>query len=462
MFPPTETGFYFEEFHYEWQRWQRQYLWTLFLASRGSLKTTVLNIADNVYDILRDFLLFKNYSIKIGIGSEVRGKAVAMLQQIKRCFERPSFQTIYGNLRGEIWREDKLSFKGAKLQEKEANLTAFGGDSSAVASEHFDKLLLDDFCTFENTRTFESRQKMNARLNFDVLPTLEPNSELKVLRLIGTRYDPNDLYGQEIKLQRLKIRREKAILDDGTSFWEKKFPIEYLKKLQRQNPVIFAAQYQNDVELMRESKPLKSDWVVDFRLSELQNFGLYRQIAIDPGGITENDENSGCGISVIGVQSEKGRDFGNIYALESRCIFEDTWTLAKRVVDLWEQYQKPLILVEEVALQKVFQDVFKQEANRRGHIYFNCQGVKSSELKDKITLARGITHFFTQKQVHIDKQRHWELFSKLEDYPEVGTDDVNALLINLYWLKNYWTATVEANRQSENKSIRSFKRSYVK
>jgi len=241
----------------------------------------------------------------------------------------------------------------------------------------------------------------------------------------------------------LEVRVHKAISPDGVSFWERMFPIEKLLKMQRDNPVVFAAQYQNDVGAMKEMAPVKQAWIKFYEFSKLQRYGLFYQIAVDPGGITEKEETSAAGISVVGGQSNQGSEFGNIYALESKNLHVDTWTLAKIVVDLWETYQKCQIFVEEVALQRVFQDIFDKEAKLRNHAYFPVTGVKSSELKDKITLARAVTHFFTRGQVFVDTNRTPELFNKLEDYPIQGTDDVNALLINLYCLKTGWAKTLD-------------------
>jgi len=369
-----------------------------------------------------------------------------MVMAIRRHFENPEFIKLYGDLRGETWREDELTFKGAKLQEKEANVTAFGMDSSAVASRHFTKLEIDDPVTFENAQTYSSREKMWNRFLFDILPTLEPNAEDKTLRIQGTRYAPDDLYGRELKLPHTQMRREKAIKDDGASFWERMFPIAKLLQMRQDNPAVFAAQYQNDVEAMREMAPLKQVWVKLYDFAQLQRAGLYYQIAVDPGGISEREETSAMGISVVGGQSMQTAEFGNVFALESKNLHVDTWTGAKIVVDLWEKYNKPDIVVEEVALQLVFQDIFDKEAKLRNYPWLNVRGIKSSELKDKITLARGVTHFFTRGQLFIDPKRTPELYAKLEDYPMQGTDDVNALLINLKDMKERWSQRIEPKR----------------
>lgn len=196
---PDAEGFEFEPFHFEWQEWELNTKQSLILAPRGSLKTTCLTIAKNVYKILRNFLLLDKRDIMLGIGSENKGKSTAMVIAVRRHFENPNFQRLYGDLRGEIWREDEISFKGAKLREKEANVTAFGMDSSAVASKHFTDLDIDDPVTFENSQTFASREKMYNRYLTDVLPTLEPGRDNKDLHIRGTRYQPDDLYGRILK-----------------------------------------------------------------------------------------------------------------------------------------------------------------------------------------------------------------------------------------------------------------------
>lgn len=252
----------------------------------------------------------------------------------------------------------------------------------------------------------------------------------------------------------MQPRIERAISPDRVSFWEDKFPIKKLLQMQRDNPAVFAAQYQNDVEAMKELAPVKQKWIKSYDFAQLQRYGLFYQIAVDPGGLSEREETSAMGISVVGAQSIQGAEFGNVYVLESKNLHVDTWTGAKIVVDFWEQYDQCQVRVEEGALQKVFQDIFDKEAKLRNHPYFPVDGIKTSELKDKITLARGVTHFFTRGQVHIDQNRTAELYNKLEDYPAQGTDDVNALLINLHCLKIGWAKTLERAKPKPQREIK--------
>jgi len=252
------------------------------------------------------------------------------------------------------------------------------------------------------------------------------------------------------------INVDSALNPDGTSFCERLFPAEKLKKMQSDNPAVFAAQYQNDVEAMREMVPIKQEWAKIYNYSDLNKYGLHYQIAIDPGGIKEQDESSAMGVSVVGVQSLQGPTFGHIYALESLNLFADPGNLAKSVVNYWEQYDRAEVKIEDVALQMVFAFIFEQEAKRRNHPHFPITGIKGSELKDKITLARSTTTLWTRGQVHIDPNHTPELYGKLEDYPQQGTDDVNALLINLYDLKKGWIQRSEPKKKT---NLRQPKRS---
>ena len=394
--------------------------------------------------------MFNNRSMKIGIGGEVRGKAVLVLRAIRKHFESPVFQSIFGDLRGEIWKEEELSFKGAKLQEKEANITAFGVDSSAVSSKHFHKLVLSDIVSFENTRTFQSRDTLHKRILFDILPTLEPDSISHILRMEGTRYAPDDVYGKEYKQPHVNIRREQSLLPNGQSFWEKNFPVEWLLKMRNDNPAMFGAQYQNDVEAMKEFMPLRQEWFKLYAYGQLQRLGLYYQIAVDPGGISEAEQSSGMGVSAIGAQSQPGAQCGSIYALESWNLHGDIFSMAKQVVDLSEKLGWCPIVVEEVALQKVFQSIFLNEAKLRNRPFLNVRGMKMADLKDKITLASSVTPQIKQGQVFIDPLKTPELYGKLEDYPMQGTDDVNALLINLKDLKDNWMHRLTHNQRQDH------------
>jgi hypothetical protein len=224
--------------------------------------------------------------------------------------------------------------------------------------------------------------------------------------------------------------------------------------MQNDNPAVFSAQYQNDVEEMKKGMPLRQDWLRTYVFSELQRMGLYYQIAVDPGGMSEKEQGSAMGISAIGAQSQQGPNHGNVFILESMNLFGDVFALAKTVVDLSELLFWCPIVVEEVALQKVFQSIFLKEAKLRNRPYLNVRGIKMAQLKDKITLASEVTSMFRQGQVFIDPLKTPELYGKIEDYPMQGTDDVNALLINLKDLKDNWMHRIGEVKEKPRKPVR--------
>lgn len=446
---------------------------TLILQPRGALKTTIGTIAASVWRILRDFLLPEGFTDKfteatgipvgtcahtIGVGSENLTKASDMVTAVRRHFERPKFIELFGDMTGKVWRTDRLTFKGAHLGDKEANVTAFGMDASAVASMHFKELHIDDPNTFENTRTFFIRDQMHKRFKTDVLPTLEPAGHKKIIRMKGTRYDPDDIYGRCLEtgdfgghsFEHLVVR---ALNDQGESFWPQMFPLETLLKKREADPVVFALQYQNDVEEIRKTRPVQKKWAKEFISDELNTFGMYKVLAIDPGGITEKEENSGMGVVLVGADAVDGQNYGKCYALVSELLYEETFTAAKSIFDIVERWQPDRIVVEEGALQKVFQHVFAEEARRRQLSQFinKIEGVKTSDLHDKVTLARAVQPMWTRGQVHVDKGKTPQLYNKLEDYPRQGTDDVNALLIALWYLQQGWVGRMTKRKERQKK-----------
>jgi phage terminase large subunit-like protein len=109
-------------------------------------------------------------------------------------------------------------------------------------------------------------------------------------------------------------------------------------------------------------------------------------------------------------------------------------------------------VVEEAALQRVFQHVFAEEARRRQLSQFinKIEGVKPSEWGgDKVTLARAVQPMWTRGQVHIDRGKTPQLYNKLEDYPRQGTDDVNALLIALWFLQQGWVGRMTKRKERQ-------------
>ena len=151
-----------------------------------------------------------------------------------------------------MWNDKEFTVNKRTIIKKEATLTALGS-SGAVVSKHFDIIIGDDLVGLENARTETQRANLKEWYYSSLKPTLEPHGEIHIL---GTRYNPLDLYEDLIKSGEYVLQIQRAIQKnpDGTerALWEEKFSLEKLKAIKAESgTVIFNMQYQNDTVLAK-------------------------------------------------------------------------------------------------------------------------------------------------------------------------------------------------------------------
>lgn len=160
----------------------------LILVPRGHLKSTLITVG---YSLLR---ICQDPSIRILIANATYNMATAFLSQIKKHLtSNEKLKDYYGDLATESdkWSENMISVKRAKaFQRKEATVTAVGVDT-AIVSQHYDIIIMDDIVNRDYINTQEQIEK-TILFYKDALDLLEPNG---MLIIIGTRWHDADLYG---------------------------------------------------------------------------------------------------------------------------------------------------------------------------------------------------------------------------------------------------------------------------
>ena len=222
---------------------------TLDLAPRGFGKSTVGDVDYCITRILRD------PNIRIMIGSKTQTQAEAFLKEVRTHFEQnEDLIRIFGDWKtskDNVWNDREFTVNKRTIIKKEATLTALGA-SGAVISKHFDVIIGDDLVGLENARTERQRANLKEWFYSSLFPTLEPDGEIHIL---GTRYNPLDLYEDLIKSRDYKVNTQQAIrVVNGkkVSLWEEKFSLERLEAILKQSgKIIFNMQYQNDTELAK-------------------------------------------------------------------------------------------------------------------------------------------------------------------------------------------------------------------
>ena len=240
---------------------------TLDLAPRGFGKSTVGDVDYCITRILRD------PNIRIMIGSKTQTQAEAFLKEVRTHFEQnEDLIRIFGDWKtskDNVWNDREFTVNKRSIIKKEATLTALGA-SGAVISKHFDVIIGDDLVGLENARTEKQRSNLKEWFYSSLFPTLEPDGEIHIL---GTRYNPLDLYEDLIKSKDYVVNTQRAIrVVNGkkVSLWEEKFSLERLEAILKQSgKIIFNMQYQNDTELAKG------------KIFKAQYFRYYEEYKID-------------------------------------------------------------------------------------------------------------------------------------------------------------------------------------
>ncbi len=104
------------------------------------------------------------------------------------------------------WALGRMSVAQRTIRAKEATITVFGAGARTVLGYRTDWTICDDVVTSENSATPGQREKL--RNWFDLCVETGPEHVDSRMTVVGTRFDPSDLYGDLEELE-----------DEGTNLW---------------------------------------------------------------------------------------------------------------------------------------------------------------------------------------------------------------------------------------------------
>lgn len=401
---------------------------TLDLAPRGFGKSTVGDVDYCITNILR------NPDIRIMIGSKTQTQAQAFLKEVRTHFEQnEDLLRIFGDWKtskDNIWNDREFTVNRRKVIKKEATLTALGA-SGAVISKHFDIIIGDDLVGLENARTEGQREKLKNWFYSSLFPTLEPDGEIHIL---GTRYNPLDLYEDLIKSKSYIVNIQQAIRTVNgkkVSLWEEKFSLERLEQIQRDSgKVIFNMQYQNDTELAKgkifKSKYFKyyEEYKIDYdfqtakvRIKDDEGMDHWIKCRICFGAdlaISEKETDNGdyFVLMIIGVDADK-----NVYVLE---YVKERLTFNTQLNTIITYGRDKYPMVERIGVEaNAYQKSLPQELRRLSLLPI----ININTSKDKVTRAMRRSANFENGKVFF-RQEMDDLEECLLLFPEVDHDDL--------------------------------------
>lgn len=371
--------------------------------------STVVTVGMGLWYALRD------PTLRIAIVSRTLSGSMRLLRRIRKICERPDLVEAFPDViphpitKAEKWSDMEILFKRDAIW-AEATFTALSvGD--AITGGHFDIIFFDDLVTMKDARSEVERKKLWDWFRMSAIPSLDQFRESRIY-VVGTKYHPDDLYGQLERLHRSgkttweKILKIPAIKPDGTSFWPEEYPIEKLQQIQEElGPIVFALQYQQeDVQLVDEELAIvvtRSD-IERVYVDEI-NVETTNVVAVDPAGVGKSSK-SKFAVVVVGVDSG-----GLLYLLETFAQPRVTLSRQKEIVEQFARRHNALIVVLETV---AYQTVLPLWMSEEGGIPCLIKGVSPTQsktvkfevvakllLEGKLLLKRGVVDHFVDEML---------------------------------------------------------------
>lgn len=167
--------------------------------------------------------LTKDPSLRILYISATSNLAQKQLGFIKQIFESKVHQTYWPEHihkeegRRSKWTASEIELDHPIRREEQIRdpsiMTA--GLTTTITGLHFDIAVLDDVVVYENAYTLEGRNKVQTQ--YSLLASIEGTGSREWV--VGTRYHPNDLYGQMLTMREPKFDKD-GMVDGEESIYE--------------------------------------------------------------------------------------------------------------------------------------------------------------------------------------------------------------------------------------------------
>lgn len=343
-------------------------------------------------------------------------QARAFLRPISQYLKHlESLKLLFGEFYtpSNTWTDSEIFVSGRTITEKEGTISAYGVQSDKVVGKHFDLIICDDIVDLENSRTDLQREKLKEWFYQVLMPTLMENGEILI---IGTRYNPQDLYQHLINHEyENNVLIYRAINTDETgkefSLWENRFPLSKLKKIRSDmGSILFSAQYQNDASLMR-GNIFKPEWFQEYDDINWRSpdYELFQAVDLSTG------EGSDYTVDMTIAVEKKTQ---NIYVLD---YYRGKVTFSVQVEKILERYKTYREKVTFIGIEAVaYQRVMLQHLNRL-NAYLPIKAIKTH--KDKLSRFHSLSALFEQRKIFI-KPWMTELKNELLACPNGANDDL--------------------------------------
>ena len=404
--------------------------YSLVLAPRGHGKSKIMQG-------LITWQIVNDPNMRVILVSDTDTKAQMFLRTIKSTIENSQIlNDFYGNLVGDRWTDHSMVIAGRKEIHTEPSLLSVGAGSGAVTGMHCDQLYIDDIVSFDSSRGEMQRDRIKDWYRTTLLPVLLASGSISIA---GTRYHYSDFYDLIIGSLEYPTLILPAINPDGSAICDWLVPLEDrigndgkvkekgLASIKRDlGPIIFALQYLNNTDLLKEGNIFKYEWIQYYDDLTFEDGKVFVRreafkteikkviLGVDLA-ISKKDSADYTVIVVVGQGEDK-----KLYVLEvisGHLSFQQQKTAIKSAVDRWDPVQT---IVESVSYQAVMIEELRSEG-----------GMKIVPFKtttDKVSRAMSISGFFENGNIFFRKNVMVNHIDSLLLFPDAAHDDfVDAL-----------------------------------
>lgn len=408
-------------------------------APRGGAKSTVTGLEYVTWAAIND----DNLEFILYI-SDTFSQAKLHVGTIKDQLEtNEKIRWIYPSLKGGKWGEEGIEIN--KKNGKTCFILPLGAGMKVRGLRYKGRrpqlAVIDDLENLEIVYSPERRKKLQRWFDFDLEPGLDRYS--KNIIFIGTILHYHSLLKQVLdkkgKYQAWKTFFYAALDKHGRSFWESRYPTDYLKGI-RDDPnhpdyvgsIVFAQEYQNEPQDDND-RIIKQAWIKEYDYNaawreieaptdeERQKAWLKpleKIAAIDPA-ISEKASADFFSMYIFGFNAKDAKEYMLDLIHTKDGDINSQVDLACDAVEKWEI---DILGIETVAYQAGLATLIRKELQRRRSF---CRVVPIKTDKDKIRRARIHSSAFESGFILLrsDHPNCDILKSQLEEFPAGEHDD---------------------------------------
>ena len=437
-----------EDFHYDLINTALNEVRGLTLYPAGHGKTTLVSTIIPIIRICRDpdwreAIIAKNDAEAESIMGVIQSELVDNTQLVK------DFGAFKPDDPLKPWALGRIQVAKRTRRAKEATIAVFGAGAKTVLGYRTDHTTCDDVVTGENSATATQREK--TRNWFDLCVETGPEHEDSGLTVVGTRFDPHDLYGDLIEMidpetgeQIWHVDEVDAIVDEDRKItrWPSRWTwARLMQQKAKAGTLNFNKRYRNKAvdssRMVVKEAYVRGGWDKgvqypgcldrDHRIGPVDQ-GWRIVAGFDPAG-GKSRHAKFCAHAVLAEGSCRDHE---------RCFWvldldRGQWTLPQQVdllIRKHEEYDVQVTVIETNAFQIGLQEAVMQKQNEQGLVHTMEPHYTGARNKvDPETGVQGMAPWFEQGKFHIPwgdprSQRVMaQLVDELVTFPDARTSD---------------------------------------